>query len=91
MRGEKLGVNDGLEGEVGKVVVPFGHVWVEGDNWRRSYDSCDFGPVSKSLIDGKAVRVWRRGWWRGIVDGRDGKGKTRVVEGRSEMPALFLE
>ncbi|KAF1954397.1 LexA/Signal peptidase, partial [Byssothecium circinans] len=41
----------------GRVVVPRGHVWVEGDNWRKSYDSCDFGPVSLGLVDGRAVRV----------------------------------
>lgn len=29
-----------------KVVVPWGHVWVEGDNWRETVDSNDFGPVS---------------------------------------------
>ncbi|KAF2108817.1 peptidase S24/S26A/S26B/S26C, partial [Lophiotrema nucula] len=45
-----------VDGE-GAVVVPAGHVWVEGDNSRRSYDSCDFGPVSKALIDGKATKV----------------------------------
>jgi inner membrane protease subunit 2 len=28
------------------VKVPIGHVWVEGDNWRESLDSNDFGPVS---------------------------------------------
>jgi inner membrane protease subunit 2 len=28
------------------VKVPIGHVWVEGDNWRDSLDSNDFGAVS---------------------------------------------
>ncbi|KAF2261317.1 LexA/Signal peptidase, partial [Lojkania enalia] len=60
----------GVEGDIvypkrgyadGAVVVPYGHVWVEGDNWRKSFDSNDFGPISKALIDGKATRVWR-GW-----------------------------
>lgn len=45
----------------GKVVVPHGHIWVEGDNWRKSYDSNDFGPISRALVDGKAVRVLRGG------------------------------
>lgn len=44
----------GLEGDIvfphrpypiQRVVVPRGHVWVEGDNWRDSIDSHDFGPV----------------------------------------------
>lgn len=36
------------EREMGKrrVKVPFGHVWVEGDNWRKSHDSNFYGPVS---------------------------------------------
>ena len=29
-----------------EVVVPKGHVWVEGDNWRLTKDSNDYGPVS---------------------------------------------
>jgi mitochondrial inner membrane protease subunit 2 len=28
------------------VKVPVGHIWVEGDNWRNTRDSNDFGPVS---------------------------------------------
>ena len=71
--------------QLGKVTVPKGHVWVEGDNWRQSFDSLDFGPVSLGLVDGKAVGVWRE-WWkvRGVEDGRDMKRKikTRVVEAR---------
>lgn len=99
---KRVAMNDGLEnnkeeeepgpGSDGKVIVPFGHVWVEGDNWRRSFDSCDFGPISKSLIDGKAVRVWRRGWWRDIAKREEEKeGMSRVVEGRNEMPDVFLD
>ena len=29
-----------------KIKIPHGHVWVEGDHWRGSYDSNDLGPVS---------------------------------------------
>ncbi|KAI4732055.1 LexA/Signal peptidase [Aureobasidium sp. EXF-10728] len=35
--------------------VPLGHVWVEGDNVGMSKDSNDYGPISKSLIAGKAI------------------------------------
>ncbi|CAI6229387.1 unnamed protein product [Periconia digitata] len=74
----------GEEVEVGKVVVPVGHVWVEGDNWRKSYDSCDFGPVCLGLLDGKATWVWRD-WlrFREVGDERKKvKGHwTRVVPG----------
>ncbi|KAH7128185.1 peptidase S24/S26A/S26B/S26C [Dendryphion nanum] len=105
-RGEEGGI-DGLvsttrekevEGEI-RIVVPHGHVWVEGDNWRRSYDSRDFGPISLGLVDGKAVAVWRE-WWRlrGVDALReergkkreDGVGRSRVVEGEgSKVPEIF--
>ena len=85
------------EVEVGKVVVPRGHVWVEGDNWRRSFDSCDFGPVSLGLVDGRARWVWRD-WFslRSVGDEREGKqGRSRVVEGQgraqSSMDKYFEE
>lgn len=35
--------------------VPYGHVWVEGDNPRMSRDSRSFGPVPLSSIKGRAV------------------------------------
>lgn len=38
-------------------MVPAGHVWVEGDNYRASSDSNKYGPISKNLIVGKAVCV----------------------------------
>ncbi|KAF2272030.1 LexA/Signal peptidase, partial [Westerdykella ornata] len=62
-RGKMVGLMDGLVegGEEGGVLIPHNHVWVEGDNWRKSYDSNDFGPISMTLIDGKATKVWR-GW-----------------------------
>lgn len=36
------------------LTVPYGYVWVEGDNWRKSLDSNDFGPLQKSMIVGRA-------------------------------------
>ena len=66
----------------GKVKVPEGHVWVEGDNLRESLDSNWYGPISKSLVTGRATAVvWppRRFWtapWVGF------ESRTRVVEGR---------
>ncbi|CDP06074.1 unnamed protein product [Coffea canephora] len=41
------------------VVVPRGHVWIQGDNIYSSRDSRQFGPVPYGLILGKAFwRVW---------------------------------
>ncbi|KAK7725672.1 hypothetical protein SLS57_003738 [Botryosphaeria dothidea] len=40
-----------------KVVVPFSHVWVEGDNWRQTVDSNDFGPIPMGLINGRAEYI----------------------------------
>jgi inner membrane protease subunit 2 len=81
--------------EKGRVVVPYGHVWVEGDNWRMSLDSRDNGPMAKGLIMGKVVGIWR-GWgeFRGTRDERkalEKQGASRVEEGRSEVPSVFLE
>ena len=78
--------------EVGRVVVPYGHVWVEGDNLRNSFDSRDFGPLAKGLIEGRAVKIWR-GWldWRDVGDEREKKGRSKIVKGRGEVPRVFLE
>jgi len=39
------------------VVVPKGHVWIEGDNHSLSKDSNVYGPVPAGLIYGKAVAI----------------------------------
>ena len=68
----------------GRASVPQGHVWVEGDNERASKDSNWYGPISKSLVTGRASAiVWppSRFWtkpWTGF------SGRTKVVEGRVE-------
>ncbi|EPS72082.1 hypothetical protein M569_02678, partial [Genlisea aurea] len=41
------------------VVVPKGHVWIQGDNVYASRDSRQMGPVPYGLIHGKVIfRVW---------------------------------
>ncbi|EGP83781.1 uncharacterized protein MYCGRDRAFT_62954, partial [Zymoseptoria tritici IPO323] len=46
----------------GKVQIPQGHLWVEGDNWRMTRDSHMYGPVSRALVKGKAVGIlWPAG------------------------------
>ncbi|KAK0735791.1 peptidase S24/S26A/S26B/S26C [Apiosordaria backusii] len=43
------------------MVVPEGHVWVEGDNADKSRDSNYYGPVSAGLVTGRVAYVLR-GW-----------------------------
>ncbi|KAF2201965.1 LexA/Signal peptidase, partial [Delitschia confertaspora ATCC 74209] len=98
VRGNFLGQEGvkGKDGEDGKgkkgcLEVPYGHVWVEGDNWRGSFDSNDFGPISRALVDGKAVGVVR-GWrWMDVPGKKEEKGDTKVKEGRARLPEAFLE
>ncbi|KAM3317667.1 hypothetical protein ACQJBY_035399 [Aegilops geniculata] len=41
------------------VVVPRGHIWVQGDNIYDSHDSRQFGPVPYGLVKGKiSYRIW---------------------------------
>jgi inner membrane protease subunit 2 len=69
------------------VRVPQGAVWLEGDNWRLTRDSNDFGPISQSLING---RVWGVVWpldrfgalpRSGIEEGKQARMGLDVREG----------
>ncbi|GMY37877.1 mitochondrial inner membrane protease subunit 1-like [Fagus crenata] len=41
------------------IVVPKGHVWVQGDNIYNSRDSRHFGPVPYNLIEGRSfLKIW---------------------------------
>lgn len=81
-----------------RVKVPYGHVWVEGDNWQASSDSNYFGPMSRSLIVGRAMGIvwpperWGRPW---AEDGEGGTskvyGRTRVIKGREVVPEEWEE
>jgi inner membrane protease subunit 2 len=70
------------------VRVGAGSCWVEGDAWRRSRDSNDFGPVSLSLVNG---RVWGVVWPPGRFGaipraGRAEDSRTMVIKG--EPPSM---
>ncbi|XP_004294186.1 PREDICTED: mitochondrial inner membrane protease subunit 1-like [Fragaria vesca subsp. vesca] len=42
-----------------RIVVPKGHVWIQGDNTYASLDSRSYGPVPYGLIQGRVFfRVW---------------------------------
>ncbi|VVB00328.1 unnamed protein product [Arabis nemorensis] len=61
LEGHTLTFSDPLaiDGSIISVVVPKGHVWIQGDNLYASTDSRHFGPVPYNLIEGKALmRVW---------------------------------
>lgn len=52
-------VDPGKNDESRTIVVPKGHVWVEGDYIQNSRDSRSFGPVPYGLIQGRLLwRVW---------------------------------
>ena len=57
------------------LVVPDGHLWVEGDNSINSADSRNYGPVSSALVVGK---VWFRIWPL--------RGSAMLVRGGRPMP-----
>lgn len=40
---------------IGDVTVPRGRVYLQGDNYRNSYDSRTFGPVPIALLEGRAI------------------------------------
>jgi inner membrane protease subunit 2 len=78
-----------------RVKVPYGHVWVEGDNWRASSDSNYFGPMSRSLIVGRAIGVVWPPKRLGRPWDEEGEskvyGRTRVIEGREVVPLEWEE
>ncbi|KAF9783029.1 LexA/Signal peptidase [Thelephora terrestris] len=63
-----------------EVVVPPGHVWVEGDEPFRSEDSNWFGPVSQGLIDSKLTYIllpWDRfGPLNGVFERTPQRGRN---------------
>lgn len=87
------GASEGWDSwEGGKVEIPAGHLWVEGDNWRESRDSNWYGPVSRGLVTGRAMGVlWRGGegcWWRNLGSGKRGtivEVGNRAVEGWGQV------
>jgi len=95
-------VEDGAE-TVAKagVLVPYGHVWVEGVNQAASVDSNDYGPISKSLITGVATKVlsprgrtmpWEQSWeddCHGRVFKKDSDSVFRTVK-RLDKSDLFI-
>ncbi|PYH97389.1 LexA/Signal peptidase [Aspergillus ellipticus CBS 707.79] len=86
-------------------IVPFNHVWLEGDaqDARKTMDSNTYGPVSISLITGRVMAVlwprWRwldwSGWEQGVVEGdverKFGDNYRQEVRDRVLKEAVKLE
>ena len=71
-------------------VVPFGHVWVEGENpdGRKSLDSNTYGPVKKNLIVGKLKAVvwpWSQASW---IQWQDYRGSPRVIRDKYPVDSV---
>eukprot|EP00171_Calliarthron_tuberculosum_P006451 IDg6451t1 len=59
MGGETIWVHPKSEAHPIQIVVPDGHVWLEGDNAAQSTDSREYGPVPMALVRGRVVlRFW---------------------------------
>ncbi|KAI5063205.1 hypothetical protein GOP47_0021752 [Adiantum capillus-veneris] len=47
-----------------QVLIPKGHVWLQGDNPSNSRDSRHYGPVPYALLQGKVcLRIWPPFYW----------------------------
>lgn len=71
----------GYPGGQEPVVVPYNHLWVEGDvgDRKKSVDSNYFGPISKAMVHGRVVAMWSP-WWNVF-------GMHRVLPESYEWPA----
>ena len=67
-----------------KETVPFGYVWVEGDNKdpHKIYDSNVYGPIAANLIVGQLKAIvwpWSAAGW---ISSKDYRGSPRVAENK---------
>jgi signal peptidase I len=65
------------------VIVPDGHVWLEGDNAVLSHDSRYYGPIPMALIRGRAIsRIWP-------LRGSAWLSRLRIPSGSTVLPAGY--
>lgn len=42
-----------------EIIIPRGHIWIEGDNFENSSDSRFYGPIPQGLVRSRAIlRIW---------------------------------
>ena len=75
-----------------KEVVPYGHVWVEGENpdGRKSLDSNTYGPVGKNLIVGQLKAVvwpWSQANW---IRWQDYRGSPRIIPNKHPVQSVEI-
>jgi inner membrane protease subunit 2 len=88
LQGDKIAPKPGYPGGDEPLIVPWGHVWVEGDAEDRdkSLDSNWFGPISRNLIVGRVT--WVLWPWRHFAEVR---WKDPELPDRLQMDAVQLE
>lgn len=65
----------------GRVNIPEGHVWLEGDNMKATQDSNSYGPISRGLIEGRAVGLFWPFNQLGSRPWESYKIKTKIIKG----------
>lgn len=88
LQGDKVTPKSGYPGGDQPIIVPWGHVWVEGDAEDRdkSLDSNWFGPISQNLIVGRVT--WVLWPWKHFAEV---KWKDAQLPDRLEVDAVHLE
>ena len=80
------------DGDPRHLVVPPGHLWIEGDNARNSLDSRSYGTVSASLVIGTVIcRLWPLREYISLGMDANGIEHWRRIDariGRGERPLI---
>jgi signal peptidase I len=88
LQGDKVTPKPGYPGGDEPLIVPWGHVWVEGDaeDRNKSLDSNWFGPISRNLIIGRVT--WVLWPWKHFAEV---KWKDAELPNRLDINTVHLE
>lgn len=88
LQGDKITPKPGHPGGSEPLIVPWGHVWVEGDveDRDKSLDSNWFGPISRNLVLGRVT--WVLWPWKHFAQV---KWQDAELPDRLEADAVYLE